>query len=192
MAIPYVTGAAYLYVGVGASKAPVFLGTAQQKPRIRIKRNYTPVMNDIGGEEPFDWSYQGQAGMVSVVLSRWNESVYNALANEPNPLRALPLVGNDFDGDIGTLINTENVSIPLWVRYPYGPAQLAPKVAMVANTMRAGYRFLAAFLLGPDDLEPGTRPYQITLNFYCTRVYVPAQRRFFVYDQNMVGLPNPD
>ena len=150
------------------------------------------MFNDIAGEEPFDWQYLGSAGLVSVVLTKWNEAIAERLQCMPNAFRGPAFAGVEVEGDIGTLMLTEELAFPLWVAFPYGAGGFAAKPAMVRNNLRAGRHFLKAFLLGPDDEEPGTRHFKRTFNFYCFRDYATRTRGFRLFDQNMAGLPLPD
>lgn len=203
MAQPYVTGPALLYVGVtssspgGTSNKAVFLGTAEQSPVIEIRPDYEPVFNDLrGSKKPFDLAFEGEEAFTFADLTRWNESVYAALAARPRAVSALgaggavagglglaPTRGVNIAGDIGTLQLTENQSFTLWVVFPY-----ASKPAMAS--MPAGYRFPFTVFEGPDLLKPlGTRPRKIHVVFHHMAGFNPATGAFFTYDTNTAGLP---
>jgi hypothetical protein len=183
MASAFCTGPALIYCGVGAGYSPAFLGTAERGVRMRIKRHFSPVMNDLAGDEPYDWSYLGQGGLLMATLTRWNEAVYAAMAAAANPF--LNTRGSDVSGDTGTLMLTEGVSYPVWVRFPY-----AVKTAYVAAGMPAGYRWYSCFLMGPDDLDPvGTQPRKLHLVWYASRSYSVLLNKFVLYDHDMNGLP---
>ena len=55
-----------------------------------------------------------------------------------------------------------------------------------------GYRFFGAFLEGPDDLEPGTRPLRLMLTWHALRVYNPATRAYTLYDNDVSACPSPN
>lgn len=194
MADAFSAGPGLCFVGIGggyASKSPVFLGTGKGRPKIRRNRRWVPVMNDIAGDEPYDWSWMGQNGMVAYQLTRWNEPVYLAIAQMPNPFRGIGLAGAaaieglESLGDTGTLVMTEGMTFPLWITQP----QTTIKPAYAALGHHPGWRFYDAFLLGPDELERGTAPAETHIVFYCMRGYNRTFNTFGLFDHNMAGLP---
>lgn len=190
MAQPWTKGAVHVWVGVGGSHAAVYLGTGERAPRVSRRRRFAEVPNDLGGQEPFDWSYQGSSALVTVKLTRWNESTLLALEDVVGPTNGTDLAGSDAPGDIGALMVTEGLAVPLWIAYSYAPGGLAPQPAMAG--LRTGWHMYAAWLEGPDDHEGGTDPASVMLIFRCARVYDPSTGAFKLYDRNMSGLPNPD
>lgn len=181
MARQYVTGAAHIFVGVGAGYSPVYLGTAERYPKIVLRPNYKPTFADQGGEVPFDMSFQGEEGFVFADISRWNEATYAALAARPRPNG---IRGSNAPGDVGTLLQAEGMTYPLWVYFPY-----FSKPAFAG--MPAGYRFLSSYVAGPDELEPlGTTPRKIRLTWHCLRAYriIQGRESFYLYDHNMSQL----
>lgn len=192
MAQPYVTGPAHLYVGLGASFAPLYLGTAERTPRIEIRPAWDAVFNDIaGGKIPLDWLYEGEEAFVTADVTRWNEPVYTLLSARPRTSTAGAVQGQNVPGDIGTLLISENFAFPLWIQFPY-----VGKAAMAAGNLPPGYRFIAAWLEGPDDLDNlGTMARKTRLVFHCGRAYALSTNAagggmtFTLYDHNMTGLP---
>jgi len=187
MAQPYVTGPCSLWAGVGSGGSPVFLGHAERSPSIQVRPSFSPVFNDIAGQRvPMDYIYDGEEGMVSVDLTRYNEVVYAALAARPNPGGSR---GVNVPGDIGTLVGIEGMAFQLWLNFPY-----AAKAAMAFGAMPAGYHFYAAFLEGPDGLDGlGTTNRRLRLNFHCIRALISGENNlgqgvFLLYDHDMTAV----
>lgn len=174
--------AATALVIANLAKRPVFLGTGERAPNILARRAYTSVFNDITGDQvPLDKQWQGEEHFVSVVLTRWNEGVYRAMA-------ALPRPGGDPGGDgfldRGSLMVTEGLAYPLLLRFGH-----ADKAIYAANGMPPGVRYYAAYLEGQDRHEPGTSVNRRHLMFYCANVYNPATGAIGLFDYNVSALP---
>jgi hypothetical protein len=208
MATPLVTGVVGVWVGVpvttsqtqtvagvpppGQSSAPptqlttqttnitpVFLGTGEKAPRIVFRRSYSPLHNDISGPiVPYDRVDAGKEAFISLVLTRWNEPVLQAIQSTPFPGR---FPGKNQQGDRGTLIMTEGAGYPLYLRYGNNP--LRP--GMVNAGLVPGRRFLCAILDGEEVEEPGTDVGKRHIMFYCQSVY--ASGTLALYDYNMAG-----
>jgi hypothetical protein len=196
MARQYVTGPAHLFVGLG-TKGGVYLGTAEKFPRISIRRQFHPTYTDQGGLIPHDMAYMGEEAFVAADISRWNESVYAQLAALPRPNSSVglsspvqaPVRGTNVGGDIGTLLVGEGMALSLYVQFPYAALKAA-----IYPDMPPGYRFAAAYLVGPDELEPlGTTPRKERLLWHCLRTYnAKSPTLYTLYDFNLTGLPTPD
>lgn len=182
---PYVTGPAHIWVAFSGGQ-PQYLGTTERSPRQRVKRTFAPLWNDLGGDEPFDWSYMSQAGLVMGVFTRWEESVYAQLAKVP---RSTLVRGTDVPGDIGSLIGTEGWGVELYVAFPYS----AKPVYGAVGGMPRGYRWGTTFMLGPDDMDPiGVQPRKLHLVWYCMRKFTPSAGTFLLYDHEVpVAMFNP-
>jgi hypothetical protein len=131
-----------------------------------------------------DRSYQGQYGIVRADLTRWNEPVLAACQSRPNftGTRGLNAFGN-----IGELMLTEGLAYPLWVFFPYSPANAGGKVAYTG--MPAGYRYLNAWLMGPDTMPVGTLARKVSCVFIAMTGFNPVTGAMPLYDFNMTGLP---
>lgn len=178
MAQPFVTGAVYLaYTFRGGSNntlngQTLFIGTAERSPQIQIRKSWMPLFNDLGGPSiPFDMSYAGEEAFISADITRWNESVYASLTAGPFNLGNR---GFDINGDIGTLMMTENAAGALTLVFPY--TSLKP---LTYGTQPFGYYFRRAWLEGPDILDPlGTQPRK-------TRLVWRALREFSLSDSGV-------
>jgi hypothetical protein len=172
MAQLYASGPVDCWTGVGAGGAPLFLGHGERAPRIQVHRQYKPVHTDLGGEVPHDKGFGGEWGVVSIVLDRYNEStlrIIEDVATVGTPGAAVRGLNNP--GEIGSLMLTEGLTYPLWLRFPFSakPAYSGGS----GGPMPAGYRFLAAHLGSPDDLfdlgPPNAR--KVGLVFECMRAF---------------------
>lgn len=185
---PWCTGPAHLFVGVGASNAPLYLGTAERTVHYELRHEYEPIMNDIGGIKiPIDVSDQGVHGFVSADMTRFDMTVYNKLAATPRPLVGTP--GIYAGGDLGTQLITEGVAYPLWVQFPYGGG-FKPAYA----PLEPGRRYPLTYLLGPETLEPlGTQPHKRRLVWHALRLLAPSTNNTIaalLYDFSTSGLPS--
>ena len=183
----FVTGPCLVYAGVsgGLARRPVFFGTCEASPRIKLDHEWEPLYNALGGSRvPFDHTYQGARALVQLDLTRWDQTPRVRTA-------AVPFYSgtpgfNPF-GDLGALSVLEGSSYPLWLRFPYSIKQ-----AMAAQGMEAGYRFLSARLESDDPGNLDTKARKISLVFACDRVFNPRNLSWTLYDSNMRGLPNPN
>jgi hypothetical protein len=190
----YATGPVDIWVGAGGS--PLFLGHGERAPRIQVYRQYKPAHTDIAGEVPHDKGYGGEWAVVSVALTRYNESTLAiiedvATVNTGTP----PSRGFNLPGEIGSLMLTEGLTYPLYLRFPFAakPAYRNP----ASGAMPAGYRFYAAHLGSPDDLfdlgPPNAR--KVGLIFECMRAFDPTVTNaygggsFQLYDHSLAALP---
>ena len=194
MAQPFVHGPVHLYVGIGAGGgafAPAYLGTGERAPRYSLRRGWEKVMNDVAGVVlPFDYSYQGIEAFITVKLTRWNEGVLSTIQDTVGNGQGAAHPGLMNPGDIGSLVNTEGLGMPLWMHYSYGAGGLFAKAAYA--TMPPGYHFYSTFLEGPDDREGGTDPASTLLTFHAIRTYLPSAGAFLLFDSNMTGISLPN
>lgn len=188
MAQPYCTGPAHIFVGFparvtrsGATGASIsYLGTCAQKPRIKIRKTYKDVPNDLFGDVPMDKSYKGQDAFVGLDLTRWNEPVAQRIDALPGTTR-----GTEAYGDIGTLMVHEYATVVLYIQFPY-----ASKAAFNLGGMPVGYRFPCAVKMDLE-IEPGTDAKVKHYMFHCIRAFSLQGNNIahILYDHNMTGLP---
>lgn len=187
------TGTCFVYAGIGTQGSPVFIGTGERAPRQMIQRFWSPVFNDLAGDQDsFDDLYEGQRGRVAVRLTRPNYPALLAMQSTPFALGAPVTPGTDFLGDVGTAMMTEGALYPLWILYDYGASGRFPKAAQILNGLPPGRRWFGARLESPDDETRGTQSNVTDLVWTCKRVYDPVTGRFGLYDTNTAGLPAPD
>lgn len=197
MAQLYSTGPAFIYVAgpipgdPTAFSSAMFLGTCERAPRISVKRSWTPVMNDIGGQqEPFDMMYQGQSGVVTAEMTYWNEEVYELMARHDVSTLGFAQRGVDFIGEIGSLMVYENMAFHLILTFPH--AAFPPYVTGPGGAMPAGYHFFAAILKGPDDVVVGTQPMKRIMQWECVRVWNRTDGGMYLYNNTTGILPSID
>lgn len=198
---PYVTGPAHIYCSAGAGiqqnalsglnvpsgGTPLYLGTCIEAPKVRFTPKWSPLMNDLAGDqEPYDESYQGQSADIFGDLTVWNWSVLHLMKARPD---SSAFEGVDPALAIGTLMITEGFCYTVWIDYPYYRQKAAFASAATKTESPAGYRFRAAWLYGPDEENPGTKPNSIHIQIKARRFYQP-DGSFFLYDHNMTGIPN--
>lgn len=191
----YTTGPALAVVGtvnpVGGSNGPVlpkFLGTFLSPPRISLINSFAPVFADEGGGSgvPTDRIYTGNEASVSGVLNRFNMPLLQTLLNPTGTLGIFdggqgpfgasmgpifrPNVdfsnvnGRDTQATLGVLMGREDRTFDLWILFPNN---LSP--GMQQAGLVPGYHFLAAFLHGPTDIQPGSGEMRKTVVFQCQR-----------------------
>ncbi len=177
MAKVYCTGPALIFVKTSPSGNPAFLGTSEFSPYIDIRAGWMPMYSDLGGKGiPVDKSYHGQEAFIFFHLTRWNESVYASLASRPGaPAPGNPATrGKNQAVDVGTMMNAEQKSYPVWVVFPFH--------TFFAD-MPAGYHFFNAWLEGPDRLDPiGTDARGLDVLFYAS--YDIGEKFLTLYDFN--------
>lgn len=189
MAQLYTTGPAHIYVGPLTS--PIYLGTCEESPDLELVAVEKDVFNTLGGVGiPFDKAYQGEIGLITAQLNRFNAPVYQTIANRPRTFQATTLPGTNTAGDVGSLMLQEGLAYACWLLFTFGANGPAPKPAMIAGGMVPGYRFFATYLLGPNRLRNlGTVPKKLILTLGALRVFNPALQTFSLYDNNVAGLP---
>ena len=191
MATLYTAGPTHVYVGLQncSPGQALYLGTCEEAPVIEVTPEYRPVRNDIGGETPFDLSFQGESAVTQGDFNRLNRSAYNGLAARPRSLQAGSTPGLNAPGDVGSLVLTEGDGISLFLLFAFGANGASPKPAYIANGLPPGYRFPVSVLFGPDRITTGTRPQKYSLLFRSIRLWSPLTQSFLLYDFGVAGLP---
>lgn len=188
MAQPFVPGPAPLWVGLGSSEAPIFLGFTERGVDLDVNPQYAPYLTDLGGGVMTDACYQGALAQISFDLTRWNEETFALMADHagivPGSVR-----GTDLPGEIGTLMAFENAAFPVWCPFPY--------VAKAAYaSMPAGYRFPKCYIERESLPERGAKPAKIRLVMQCLRHLLMTSAtqnqfgagRFTLYDHDMTAI----
>ncbi len=184
MASIFTTGPANIFVGIGANKTMLYLGTCMRPPRIRIRRGNVPVFNDLGGTQiPFDMMSSNQEAFTKGTLNRFNRPVMNALQAMPNPYSGVR--GLQQAGDIGSLYIQEGLAFPLVMQFP----NYLIKPAMRAAGLPPGYLFYATWFEGPDDEDIGTTDNKIDSIFHSLSVFNPANGQMALYTTTLPTLP---
>lgn len=180
----FVTGACYIHAGVGTNRAPLFCGVCESSPEIRVKHEWIPLMNALGGSViESDSSYQGASAHLRMDLTRWTEAVRLAMATVPN-VAGTP--GVSVFGDLGALALTENLYWPVYFSFPY-----ASKPAYAAAGMQPGVRFLACMCENDDFGNLDTKPRKVSMAVRARRVFNIANLSWTLFDFNVANLPAP-
>jgi hypothetical protein len=188
MAQIFTTGPCELWCGVAGSQEspqPVFVGHGEKAPIAREIPNFKPVICDLGGDvEQFDAMFLRKHLIVEVDLIRENMAPLLAMRSRPNPWTGT--LGINVVGDVGSLMLTEALAWPIWLRWPYS---LQGAMFGLPNGIHA----YNAYMIGPDDHTMGTVPYKFRAVFYCMDQYQSSGANvggFNCYDGNMSALPN--
>lgn len=194
MANEFCTGAVHIYVQqMGGqpttSTAIGYLGTCENFPERQTERSYKNLQNDLSSQRAFDYVYAGGSeAVVSLVLTRWNESV--ALTLERAPVSGL--VGADHLNDIGSLMFQEKLGWRLLLVNQFGTGVAGGIARPTMVGQENGRRYVASLFWGPERFESGTKEAKKHMVFRCGRLYDPATQKFTLWDGNISGVPAPD
>lgn len=196
MATTQVSGPAFIYIARQLPAATptgaqlFFLGTCEQPPSLQLNPQWEPIMNDVGGSLlPIEYTYQGEDGLLSGVLNKWNEAVYAALATHGLLGQIAQSLGRGADlwSDIGTMAQLEGITFQTFLHFPY-----ASKTPNAAQSMPNGYRFLAC-RLASHVIGPGTRAGRRQLIIHTDRANMETASsttsKFKLYDNVMTNIP---
>lgn len=192
MAQIYCTGAVHIYVGTkgagGGAGVPKYLGTGRVAPESNVRREYEPVMNDVGGSKiPIEMLSEGRQATTVVDLTRWNQNVINALEEiRSNGNAAL---GTDLNGDIGAAMILEGYSYATWLVYPFSNKVAYQNVA--SGAMPKGVKFLASW--GTEFIRRGgtkANEYHISLQHLPIYDGKTGSMKLYTYDiAEVAGIP---
>ena len=160
MATPFVPGAAPIWLG-GAGLDTFFLGWSERGVSLDLTPNWRPYYCDLGGDEPMDFSYQGQGATISFTLVRWNPTALAVIEDYVGSFTGTA-PGVDVAGEIGTLMDYENLALSLWVGFPY-----AARVAYSNNML--GYHFFRVIPVRESLPERGSRPAKVNMTLRAVR-----------------------
>ena len=169
--------------------SPVFLGTCERVPLIRLEQKWYPFIRDDGGlSVPYELIYDSEEAWIYAEINRYNEPVLEVIQDRCFGLGRPPVLrGMDREEDIGTLANAEKVSYALWLVFPY-----ARKLVMALGGMPANYVFPAVVAFGPEELSLGHRPRKNRLVWRALRYHDPNSGDFLLYAHDpFVALPPP-
>jgi hypothetical protein len=193
MAQPFCTGAVHVYVAPGSVTSPAgatYLGSTESFPGMDTSRSWDAVMNDISGsKDPFDYIYEGPGvGVVSLVLTRWNQDPLTMVKSLPGPGGSSP--GFATLADIGSLAGFEGFAFKLWLLYTFGSTAFGAKAAYAA--MEPGRFYPQCILWGPERTEGGTRAKKEHLIILAWKKFNPQNGTFTLYSEaapDLTGLP---
>lgn len=139
---------------LGVLGIPVFLGTCERVPLIRLEQHWQPFIRDDGGlSVPYELIYDSEEAWVYAEINRYNEPVLKAVQDRCFQIGGPALRGFDREEDVGTLARTEGVAYPLWLSFPY-----AGKLSYGRAGMPPNYVFPQVVAFGPEEMSLGHRP----------------------------------
>ncbi len=194
MAQQWATGGIHVFAAPLSGGQPVYFGTAERYPEENRNPQYEALMNDISGTKvPLDFSWEGEDAQIALPMTRWNEQLALRMEAKPNPATTSiggtqPSVpGSWFAGDVGSLMGFEGFAWQFWLVRTFG-ALLANKAAYVGNGLLPGRHYNQCLIWSPETEESGTAPMKRLFMLYAWPLYVPALRKFVLYDQNYTGI----
>lgn len=165
----YSTGPVDVYVYHPLDSTISFLGHGERAPSIDHQPSYADVHCDLGGQVPIDRIYSGEMLRVGVDLVRYDYAVVQRLHDHKrrlvNPVAAqATYAGQEYPGDIGTLMLTEGAYHILYLKF-----RNAPKTPFANNSMPKGYRIYRA-LMDPSSVTSGsTTAHKVRVAWSCYR-----------------------
>ena len=182
-----VGGPCEIHCGVAAGGALAFLGWSEGGVRVSLRSFYEDVKADIMGPMSATTVQQmGEEAWVSLDLRIWNESVWRLIAARANA-RVGSVVNPGFypNGAIGALVFEESEYFRLLVYKSY-----QAKAMNVAAANVPAYNFPAAYLAGPDDVDPiGTRASKIRCVFRAIMARDSTSGNCTLYTEDYSGKP---
>lgn len=180
------TGAVHIYVRPPGGSQPLYFGTSESFPKDTRNPEYEPVMNDISGSKvPLDFAWEGESAIISLVMTRVEQSIVELMQARPHSAGALP--GSWALNDVGSLMSLEGLTWQIWLAYTFGAA-LGNKAAYVNQGMRAGRHYVQAIIWAPQDDETGTKPMKQHFLLYAWPKLNMTTRRFVLYDYDFTGV----
>src|SRR5882672_11912422 len=108
MANQFSTGAVHVFIASPYYNAgsPLYFGTTESMPDDRRQPEYEMLMNDASGSKvPLDMAWEGESAQISLVMTRWDETIAQQMEAKPNGFLRTP--GTWEANDVGTLIGME-------------------------------------------------------------------------------------
>jgi hypothetical protein len=176
---PYVTGA--VHFAIKPRKGEVsYLGTSEFSPSLEIDKAYIPLFNDLGGPVvPFDLCYVGKQAFVAADLTRFNPDTVATLMADPTfHTDDLSTALIDEDHDVGTLIDTEDVALELFMVFPY-------QTVSAYASMYRGFHFLCCCAPKVIFNRLGTQPKKIHFSAQCIRAWDSDTKKFVLADETI-------
>src|SRR5882672_1487091 len=183
MANQFSTGAVHVFIASPYYNAgsPLYFGTTESMPDDRRQPEYEMLMNDLSGSKvPLDMAWEGESAQISLVMTRWTESVAQGLETKPIP--GVSVSGQWTWNDMGALAAYEGNYLRLWLVYTFGAA-LANKAAYVQGGagLRAGRYYPQCVVWAPETEETGTKPMKRHFLFFAWPAIDVQNRRFLLY-----------
>lgn len=136
----------------GAYSGPIYYGTTRDGPDITEHISHYPVMNDLTGPAlSIDDGYAGREDIITLVMTRWLESLDQSI--EAYPRQAAGLVrGSTPLASIGSLVVSEGMTFRMWLVHAG-----AGRAANVAAGLASGRMYYECEVLGPNKPVRGNK-----------------------------------
>lgn len=163
-----VSGPVHVFVAGG------YLGTAETTPDYQETPHYEGVMNTIAGSQvPMEEIFQGLDLTISMILTRYDETVFAGIRTAPLPINA-GVPGNESGLSRGATMYGRFTGQLILQNSFFGTANALPGDF-------PGYRFLYAKYAGSKPIQGGTSANKLAIVFECKSVYQPSTRTFQCY-----------
>ncbi len=184
----HVTGAVHHYVSWAGLAAPIYLGTCESTPQIKLIDTSKPVMNDITGPTlPAQKVETGEMAMIGCAFNRFSYSSRTSLT-----LRAGPGRRGRFSRG---LLRFGRTTFELWQVFENA---LDAGVRAVYPNLPLGYYWPQVELLSKDSPRIGNQDELWVASFEAQPYHVPqanpsavvgGEREFFLYSQADASFP---
>jgi hypothetical protein len=160
-----------------------FLGFSERAVRIEMSARYFDEPLDAAGNMPGDVGYHGEESMITLMLKRFNYSVYDKVRARVRGKTK----GAISACQVGTLDIAEGGYTPVILVSPYANCKSA-----FYGDMAPGYRLPFSYLAGQTSTRWGTRPDVVPVSIRSLMLTDPATGAGFLFDRNITEAPSPD
>jgi hypothetical protein len=167
----HVTGVVHHWVraNLSGSQSAFYLGTAEVTPQMQIRKYKTNVMNDIAGRTlPFQKTYDGEAAVVSTLLTRWSKYAYDAILNQGKSLGLVHAwgAGSETRWSRGALVYGQ-LTFEMWQVFDN-----SLNTTIATPGLELGYYWPQVEILDHDTVSAGTGPNKLQLVLDCTPYWI--------------------
>lgn len=158
-----------------------FLGTCERFPQRREEAQWKPVYNDLGGEVPFDESYQGEVAMAVLDLNRCAQPVLDLVRAAPHHRRGA--FGANAPGTqnrlaVGSLLLQNGLAFELWCQHShFGTLNAVP--GLPPGRYYPACKYLGCF----EEESSGTLPRKCRLVVEPKRAWLAATGEFVTFSE---------
>ena len=185
MAQQFATGAVHVFIRFGGQGAIQYFGTTESMPQDSRSPEYETLMNDVSGSKvPLDLAWEAESAQISLVMTRWDENVAQAIEVGPGLTANL---GSWSWNDVGTLMGLEGEYTELWLTYQFGSI-LGNKAAYVGQGLKPGRHYVQSVLWAPQQDETGTKPMKRHFMFFAWPKINATTKRFTLWDYDFTGI----
>lgn len=180
----WTTGPAPIATGTGAAGAMQFFGFSEDGFEVRETTFFEPIHDDARGPRmAADQMALGKAIAISGRVITYDFAVLNAVRNRYLVANGTP--GGLVAGELGSLLETEGLTMAVMLKYPY-----SSKTSY--NGMDQGLRIPQAFVMGDIGYKVGTRAWVLTVAFVAIVNFNTSTNTGTVWDADVSGFPTYD